>query len=75
MTDAIAPITSRYARYAMTSDGLPEIESFTYLPFESDFPDPQPAQRLVIVLVEPRLLANSGKPGLSSSLLQQLRRF
>jgi hypothetical protein len=73
MSDLISPIMSRYANFTMTSDGLAEINSLTYLGFESDFADPLPDQRLALVLVEPRLLAPSGDPALQPALMQSLR--
>jgi hypothetical protein len=75
MSDLISPIMSRYANFTMTSDGLAEINSLTYLGFESDFADPLPDQRLALVLVEPRLLAPSGDPALQPALMQSLRRL
>ncbi len=75
MTDLITPIMARFANFAMTSDGLPEINALTYLGFESDFADPLPTQRLALVLVEPRLLATAGDPAKHQALVQRLRRF
>lgn len=75
MPDAIARIMSRFANLALTGDGLPEIETLHYLPFESSFPAPTSAQRLALVLVEPRLLAPGGNAALGDRLMRALRRF
>jgi hypothetical protein len=75
MSDLLAPIMNQYSNFAMTGDGIPEINSLTYLPFESGYPDPLPAQRVVLVLVEPRLLAATGNAAFRTDLTQCLQRF
>jgi hypothetical protein len=76
MADLLAPIMSRYTNYAMTSDGIPEINSLAYVPFEGGYPDPLPTQRLALVLIEPRLLdAAKGNPAFGTELMRCLRRF
>jgi hypothetical protein len=75
MPDFVAQIMSQYTAYAMTSDGAPEISSLTYVPFESEYPEPATTQRLALVLVEPRLLAATGTASHRNDLLQGLRRF
>ena len=59
----------------MTSDGIQEINSLAYLPFEGAYADPMASQRLALVLVEPRLLAASGNPAFTARLLASLQRF
>jgi hypothetical protein len=75
MADLIAPLLSRYANFAMTGDAIPEINSLTYLGFESEFADPVPGQRLALVLVEPRLLVPGGDPASQPALMRCLRRL
>ena len=40
MADLLLPILNRYANFARTGDGIPEINSLMYLPFESGYVDP-----------------------------------
>lgn len=75
MSDLLAPIMSRYTNYAMTSDGIPEINSLSYISFESGYADPLPTQRLALVLIEPRLLQSIGNPALRTDLMRCLQRF
>ncbi len=75
MADELLPIMSSYANSSMTSDGYPEINSLTYMPFESEYGDPPTSARLVLVLVEPRLLAETGDVKLRAALISRLRRF
>lgn len=63
------------ASFALTADGLPEIQSLSYLDFEVDFPDPMPVQRLALVLVESRLPNASGDASLRAALMRRMRRF
>jgi len=66
---------SHYTNYAMTGDGIPEINSLSYASFESGYPAPLPAQRLALVLLEPRVLDSSGDPTLRDDLVRCLQRF
>ena len=75
MADLLAPIMSQYANFAMTGDGIPEINSLAYMPFESGYADPLPTQRVVLVLIEPRLLQTTGNPALRTDLVRCLQRF
>ncbi len=75
MVDLLSPIMTRYTNYTMTGDGLPEINSLTYLPFESSYADPPAAGRLALVLIEPRLLDSTGDRTLQSDLVRRLQRF
>jgi hypothetical protein len=75
MSDLLLPIMNQYTNYDMTGDGIPEIHSFTYMPFESDYPDPASAGRLVLILIEPRLLDMAGNPTVLSELLSCLQRW
>ncbi|MEJ7678274.1 MAG: hypothetical protein WKG06_10520 [Segetibacter sp.] len=47
---------SHYANYAMTGDGIAEINELAYMSFESEYAGPSSTERLAIVLIEPRLL-------------------
>lgn len=75
MADLLAPILSSFANYAMTGDGIPEINALTYAPFEGSYPSPSPDQRLALVLIEPRVLDASGNADLRVQLQDRLRRF
>ncbi len=75
MTDVLAPVMSRFTNYAMTDDGLPEINTLTYLSFERQYSNPPAAGRFFLVLVEPRLLETSGDVSLCSDLLRRLQRL
>jgi hypothetical protein len=75
MADLLAPIMSQYTNYAMTGDGIPEINALQYMPFESEYAEPLPAQRLALVLVEPRLLDAPGNAVFSAELMHCLKRF
>ena len=75
MSDLLAPIMNRYTNYAMTGDGIPEINSLSYLSFESGYTDPLPEQRLALILVEPRLFEPTGNPAFRADLMRCLQRF
>ncbi|MFQ4138420.1 hypothetical protein PGN35_019080 [Nodosilinea sp. PGN35] len=75
MTDVLLPIMTRYTNYTMTGDALPEINSLSYLPFESNYADPPVSGRLALVLVEPRLLESTGDATLRADLVQRLQRL
>lgn len=75
MPDSLASILSRYTNYAVTGDGIPEINSLSYMSFESDYADPLPGQRLALVLIEPRLLESTGNPVFRADLVRCLQRF
>lgn len=75
MPDQLLSIASNYSNFALTGDGLPEINSLSYLPFESEYPEPPVSARLALVLVEPRLLDTMGDATLRPALLRALRRF
>lgn len=76
MTDLLSQIMARYTNYAMTGDGLPEINSLNYLPFESSYSDPPASGRLGLVLVEPRLLdPTTGDRTLLRDLVRRLQRL
>lgn len=64
---------SRFTGFAMTGDGLPEINSLTYLSFETGYEEPIAGSRLALVLVEPRLLVATGDAGMRNQFLQSLR--
>jgi len=74
LANLFSPILNRYTNFTMTGDGLPEINSLTLLPFESEFPEPEAGQRLALVLIESRLLEPRGDPALLPALMQKLRR-
>jgi hypothetical protein len=75
MSDLLIPIMSQYANFAMTGDGIPEINSLAYMPFEGGYTDPLPTQQVVLVLIEPRLLQTAGNSALRTDLLRCLQRF
>lgn len=75
MSDLLASILGRYAAYSMIGDGLPEINSFTYMAFENEYSEVPADGRLALVLVEPRLLDTAGHPDLSPAFLNRLQRF
>jgi len=75
MPDLLVPIMSQYTNYAMTGDGIPEINSLSYLSFESGYTDPLPAQRLALILVEPRLFEPTGNPAFRADMMRCLQRF
>ena len=75
MSDLITPVMTRYANFAMTGDGIPEIQTLAFLEIEAEFPDPLPDQRLALVLVESRLLGSAGDASLKPALLKKLRRL
>ncbi len=75
MVDLLAPIMNRYTNFAMTSDGISEINSLAYMPFESTYVDPLPTQRLALVLIEPRLLEATGNSAFRTDLIRCLQRF
>lgn len=75
MTDVLLPILNRYTNYAMTGDGLPEINSLTYLSFEHTYANPPATGRLALVLIEPRLLDSPGNASLRSDLVRRLQRL
>jgi hypothetical protein len=59
----------------MTGDGIPEINSLAYMPFEGEYADPLPTARLALVLIEPRLLETAGNSALHTELIRCLQRF
>lgn len=75
MTDVLAPVMSRFTNYTMTGDGLPEINTLTYLSFERQYSNPPVAGRFTLVLVEPRLLETSGDVSLRSDFVRRLQRL
>jgi hypothetical protein len=75
MADLLAPIISRYTNYTMTGDGIPEINSLAYIPFESGYDETPSGGRLALVLIEPRLLDVTSNPGFHTELLRCLQRF
>jgi hypothetical protein len=75
MPDQLLSIASNYTNFTMTGDGIPEINSLSYLPFESEYPEPATSSRLALVLVEPRLLDAVGDATLRPALLRSLRRL
>jgi hypothetical protein len=74
MSDLLAPIMSLYTNYAMTGDRIPEINSLTYMSFESGYDDSPPTGRLALVLIEPRLLEATGNPAVRAELIRCLQR-
>jgi hypothetical protein len=75
MADLLIPIMSRYSNFTMTSDRIPEINSLSYLAFETGYTEIQPTQRAVLVLVEPRLLDATGNPVLRNQLISRMQRL
>jgi hypothetical protein len=75
MTDLLQPIMTRYANFAMTTDGVPEINTLTYASFETEYADADANARFALVLIEPRLLNATGNAGLRAQLLARLQRF
>lgn len=75
MADLLLPILSRYTNFTMTTDGVPEINSMRYMPFETDFPEVSTTSRFVIVLVEPRLMDTGSNPELKNQLINALLRY
>jgi hypothetical protein len=75
MSDLLLPIMNQYTNYAMTGDGIPEINSFSYMPFESGYPDPPSIGRLALVLIEPRLLDTTGNATVRTGLVHCLQRW
>jgi hypothetical protein len=75
MSDILTTIVDRYANFSMTDDRAPEIVSLRYLSFENSFPDPDASSRLVIVLVEPRLIEAGDDANLQAELINSLLRY
>jgi hypothetical protein len=75
MVDSLSPIMTRYTNYTMTGDGLPEINSLTYLPFENKYADSPASGRLALVLIEPRLLDSTGDATLRADLVRRFQRL
>ena len=75
MADILMPILSSYANFCMTADRVPEIIGLRYLSFESNFPDLDASSRLVIVLVEPRLIEVGDDINLQTEFINSLIRY
>ena len=75
MPDMLLPILSSYSNFTMTSDRTPEINSLRYIPFESGFPEISSSSRLVIVLIEPRLIEAGGNLTLQNQFINALIRY
>ena len=73
--DLIAPIMSKYQNYNINADPSPEIISLEYASFENKSESIPANGRLVLVLIEPRILAPI--PGLNPSddLISRLIRY
>jgi hypothetical protein len=75
MADLLLPILNQYTNFVRASDGIPEINSLTYMPFESGYSAPPADVRFALVLIEPRLLDATGNAALRPQLLRCLHRF
>ena len=74
MPDLLLTIANRYTNFAVTGDSIPEIDSLTYMAFESEYDEPGFDARLAIVLVEPRILNATAGSSLHADLLRSLHR-
>lgn len=75
MQDIIQQTMNRYTDFALTGDGIPEIKSFRYAPFENStgvFPQ---SSRLILVLIESWILNNNADSPLTDELLYRLKRL
>lgn len=75
MADLIAPIMSRYRNYNINGDPSPEIISLDYATFENPSDNIPADGRLVLVLVEPRILDPVAGLTPSDDLAARLLRF
>lgn len=75
MSDRILEIMNGYAGFELGNDGEPDIQQLRYLPFETAAEQPPRSGRLILVLVEPRILASI--PGLDAGegLVERLERY
>ena len=74
-TDFIAPIMSRYHNYNINGEPSPEIISLDYASFENAAESIPADGRLVLVLVEPRILAPIAGLNPSDDLVGRLIRY
>lgn len=74
--NALQNVLNQFSPYDMDGDGVNEIDSFELASFESAFEVIPGNARLVLVLVEPRLLASiAGSPISGSDVMHRLQRF
>jgi hypothetical protein len=72
----ISSVMSSYSGYDMDSDGINEINQLSYLPFEQRYETINPNSKLVLVLVEDRLLNTiAGSSYSKDDLLKRLLQF
>ena len=66
-------IVAKYDGYDLDGDGIKEIESLRFLSFENPLASVDPAQKLMVAIVEPRLFANvPGSRYTGDELLERL---
>jgi hypothetical protein len=75
MSDLIAPIMSRYRNYNINGEPSPEIISLDYATFENAADNIPSDGRLVLVLVEPRILEPLAGISSADDLSNRLLRF
>ena len=75
MTDLIAPIMARYRHYNINGEPSPEIISLDYASFENAADNIPSDGRLVLVLIEPRILETIAGLSPDDDLFQRLLRF
>jgi hypothetical protein len=75
MTDFVAPIMARYRNYNINGEPSPEIISLDYAPFERGADSIPADARLVLVLIEPRVLEPIAGLGAADDLAGRLLRF
>jgi hypothetical protein len=67
MADILAPILQSYTNFTLVNDREKEINSLKYISFENNYPDVSAGSRLVIVLIETRLIEAGGNTSLQHS--------
>lgn len=75
MSDLIAPIMARYRNYNINGEPSPEIVSLDYASFENTVDSISTDGRLVLVLIEPRILQTIPGLGPADDLSSRLLRF
>lgn len=73
--DLIAPLFSKYSNYNINSEATPEIQKLAYSPFENAAESIPAEGRLVLVLIEPRVLALIPGATAADDLTSRLLRF
>jgi hypothetical protein len=76
MSQSLPTIMSSFRNYDMNFDGISEINSFSFLPFENYSDEITSGSKLVLVLVENRLFDNiPGSQYTGNELMTRLERF